>query len=882
MSPSSDGLVMVLPTRPSSRIGRKLGHYWILELIGSGGMGEVYLAEDKHLNRRVALKVLPPATLPDKAARLQFRREASLCCRVNHPNIATVYEFNSDEGIDYLAMEYVAGNCLSEEITVRPHSEQEVVELAIQLAEALVAAHSQGLVHNDLKPANIRITPEGRAKILDFGLARLAPVVSRSAETAPIDSGEPLSGTLPYMAPEQLQGQAPDARSDIYSLGVILYELITGRLPFWRAGTAALIANILNVTPRALRELTAGVSPELERIVLRCLEKSPKARYQDASDLLLDLRRLQPSKRAMRLRRPWQKRLIALAALVAICLGAGLFAVMGRSYSSFTSRPALAFVARNFVLVSDFENQTGNPAFDKSLSTAFSIALEQSGYANVYPRQRMTEALKRMKRPVVDHIDEALAQEIAAREGIKVIVLPSIIGMGQSYQVRATIRDVASGINVKHEVVQVNGKITIFDAVDTLSAAIRHDLGESLQAIAQRKPLISVTTRSLEALRQYSIATEKAQALSWDEARVYFENALHIDPAFTAAQASLGMLHVEHAANNLPHFDAETGKRLLNEAVKHVDELTDREKYSILAFHARAVEHDAGKAIGYLKTLIALYPDDSDYHVKLGRVYGEIGRLPDALSEYQEAVRIEPKSVLAYGNVAATFLYYMGNIAAAVPVLQKMLELDPANELAHNALGWSYLAKNELPQAQAAFEEAIADNPQGTLARFRLAHTYRLQGQYQQAIKALQQIQKVDPSDPSVFYDMGVIYDSMGDRSKARGAFARYRDELQTRWKKIPREPGAQMDLAAAFARLGEARRARELLRDAMARGPQYHMEAACVLSLLGEKKGAVRQLELAIDNGYSDVIWLKVHPDLLPLHGYDGYEQLMSKVITI
>jgi len=550
-------------------------------------------------------------------------------------------------------------------------------------------------------------------------------------------------------------------------------------------------------------------------------------------------------------------------------------------FPSFSSRrPALAFAARDFVLVSDFENQTGDPVFDKALTRAFNTTLEQSTYANIYPRRRMTEVLKRMKRPAVDRIDEALAQEIALRDGIKVIILPSISGLGQDYRLAASIRDVASGRNVKSEVVQVNGKTEVLDAVDRLSAAIRNDLGESLLAISRRKPLSSVTTQSLEALRQYSLGTEKAQALNWDEARTYYEDALRIDPAFTAAQASLGMLHVEQAANELPHFDAQEGKHLLNEAVKHVDGLTDREKYSILAFHARAVENSAGKAIGYLKTLIALYPDDSDYHVKLGRVYREIGRLTDAIGEYQEALRIEPRSVLAYGNLAATHLYDMGNVATALPALQKMLELDPTNAFAQDALGWSRLAKNELPQAQAAFEKAIAENPQGTLSRFRLAHTYRLQGQYQQAIETLRQTQKVDPSDPSVFYDMGIAYDSMGDRSKARESFARYRDELQTRWKKNLREPGTQMNLAAAFARLGEAGRAQELLRDAMARGPQYHMEAACVLSLLGEKKRAVHQLELAIDNAYPNVIFLKIHPDLLPLHGYEEYEQLMSKLI--
>jgi tetratricopeptide (TPR) repeat protein len=446
--------------------------------------------------------------------------------------------------------------------------------------------------------------------------------------------------------------------------------------------------------------------------------------------------------------------------------------------------------------------------------------------------------------------------------------------------VAASIRDVASGKNVKTEFAKANGKDKVLDAVDTVSAEVRKDLGESLQTVSQSKRLSSVTTQSLEALRQYSIAAEKVLALQWDEAKLYFENALRIDPTFTAARASLGMMHVEQAMNSTPHFDGEEGKRLLSEAVKHIDGLTDREKYAILAFHARAVGKNPEKAIGYLKTLIALYPDDSVSHVNLGRTYTQMGRVPEALGEYKEAIRIDPKFVLAYGNVGATYLYQMGDVSSALPVCQKILELDPGNAWAQDCLGWSYFAKNELPQAQAAFDKAVAANPQGTLSRFRLAHTHRLQGHYHQAIETLQQIQKVDPSQTSVFYDMGVVYERMGDRLKARESFTRYRREVETRWKKTLHEPGTQLALAATYARLGETDRARPMLNKAMAKAPHLHLEAAFVLSLLDEKKEAVDQLQLAIQNGYTNYIWLKMHPDLLPLYGYPPFEQLMGKVI--
>jgi tetratricopeptide (TPR) repeat protein len=391
-----------------------------------------------------------------------------------------------------------------------------------------------------------------------------------------------------------------------------------------------------------------------------------------------------------------------------------------------------------------------------------------------------------------------------------------------------------------------------------------------------------VTTQSLEALRQYSIAGDRTLALRWDEAKVYLENALRIDPTFTTARASLGMMHVEQAIYGMPHFDGEEGQRLLSEAVKHVDGLTDREKYGILAFHARAVEKNPGKAIGYLKTLIALYPDDSATHVSLGRTYMQTGRVPEALEEYKEAIRIDPRFVLAYANVAVTYLYQMGDVASAMPVCEKILELDPGNAWAQDCLGMSYFAKNELAQAQAAFEKAVAANPQGILSRYRLAHTHRLQGHYQQSIETLMQIQKVDSSETSVFYDIGVVYERMGDRQKAREFFTRYRHEVETHWKKTLHEPGTQLVLAATSVRLGETDHAQQMLRRAMAKAPQLHLEAAFVLSLLNDKKEAVDQVELAIQNGYTNYIWLKMHPDLLPLHGYPPFEQLIGKVIKM
>ncbi len=865
--------------------GETLGHYRVIEKIGAGGMGEVYRARDEHLARDVAIKVLPPGTLTDESARKHFHKEALILSQLNHPNVATIYDFDTQQGVDFLVMEYIPGITLSEKVAAGPLPEREVLRLGVQLAEGLAAAHEQGVIHRDLKPGNVRVTADGRVKILDFGLAKLVGPFGGTESTQSLGESQTVAGTLPYMAPEQLRGQACNVRTDIYSAGAVLYEMVTGQRVFPGAQSGELVNAIFHREPTPVGKVNSKVSLALEAVIGKALEKNPARRQQSARGLLADLQALAASSDAVapaaamqwfgwvkwRMRRRYRALLVAAAFILAALVG--MVWLSGRT-------PALAFAARDFVLVSDFENQTGDPVFDKSLTTAFTTSLGQSSYANIYSRLRIADSLKRMEKPTVNRIDEPLAQEIAVREGLKVIVLPSISGVGENYRIAASIRDVASGKDVKTEFVKAHGKDKVLDAVDTLSAAIRKDLGESLQTVSQSKRLSSVTTQSLDALRQYSIATERALALRWDEAKVYLENALRIDPTFTAARASLGMMHVEQAMNGLPHFDGEEGKRLLSEAVKHVDGLTDREKYGILAFHARAVEKNPERAIGYLKTLIALYPDDSVTHVSLGRTYLQMGRVPEALAEFKEAIRIDPRFVLAYANVGATYLYQMGDVASALPVCQKILQLDPGNAWAQDCIGWSYFAKNDLPQAQAAFEKAVAANPQGILSRYRLAHTHRAQGHYRQAIETLQQIQKVDPSETSVFYDMGVVYERMGDRQKARESFTRFRREVETHEKKTLHEPGTELVLAADCARLGETERARQLLRKAIAKAPQLHLEAAFVLSLLDEKKKAVDQLELAIQNGYTNYIWLMMNPDLLPLHGYPMFEQLMGKVL--
>jgi len=274
-------------------VGQTLGHYRIVEKIGAGGMGEVYRARDEHLARDVAIKILPPGTLSDESARKHFHKEALILSQLNHPNVATIHDFDTQQGVDFLVMEYIPGITLSEKVAAGPMPEKEVLRLGVQLAEGLAAAHEHGVVHRDLKPGNLRLTDDGRLKILDFGLAKLRHPVTASAATESLSETRAMAGTVPYMAPEQLLGEAIDARTDIHSSGSVLYEMATGQRPFAELEQAQLITAILHRPPRPPAALNPRLSPELARIIGKCLEKEPENRYQSARELAIDLRRLQ-------------------------------------------------------------------------------------------------------------------------------------------------------------------------------------------------------------------------------------------------------------------------------------------------------------------------------------------------------------------------------------------------------------------------------------------------------------------------------------------------------------------------------------------------------------------------------------------------------------
>ena len=390
-------------------IGQTISHYRILERLGGGGMGVVYKAEDTRLHRAVALKFLPAEMLHDSAALERFRREAQAASSLNHPNICTIYDIGEQDGQQFIAMEFLDGATLKHRISCKPLPLDEVLELAIQIADALRAAHAQGIIHRDIKPANLFVTKLGNAKILDFGLAKFAPIAEGSLSAMPTATEEFLLtspgsavGTMAYMSPEQARGEELDARTDLFSFGAVLYEMATGQMAFFGNTAAVIHDGILNRTPTPVRHANPNLPPELERIVNKALEKDRKLRYQNTAYMRTDLQRLKRDTESERLpaatsavdeaggKLGFGWKLLVPAALLVAALAAG-------TYFYFHRTPKLT--DKDTIVLADFINTTGDPVFNGTLRQGLAIQLEQSPFLKIMDDEQVQQDLRLMSLP---------------------------------------------------------------------------------------------------------------------------------------------------------------------------------------------------------------------------------------------------------------------------------------------------------------------------------------------------------------------------------------------------------------------------------------------------------------------------------------------------
>ena len=838
-------------------IGQTISHYRIVEKLGGGGMGVVYKAEDTRLHRFVALKFLPDDVAKDPQSLSRFQREAQAASALNHANICTIHDIGEHDGQAFIVMEFLDGMTLKRRISGKPIESDVLLGLAIEIADALDAAHANGIIHRDIKPANIFVTKRGHAKVLDFGLAKIDLTRRRiesgsgsgsddpTLEDKELTTGGSTMGTVAYMSPEQVAGKGLDARTDIFSFGVVLYEMATGHLTFERPTIGATFGAILHEDALPPSHWNSELSPQLEQIIGRALEKNCELRYQHASELRTELQRLKRDTESGKITtdrvtassggdsRPQLSSRAKLGSYVAAITLVALLVTGALYYRSHLQKP---LTEKDTIVLADFSNTTGDAVFDDTLKTALNVSLRQSPFLNVLSDSEVAKTLQEMTRPKGTRLTPEISREICQRTGSKAYVAGSISSLGSQYVLGLKAVNCQNGDALAQEQVTAASKEKVLDSLGAAASKLRGELGESLATVQKFDvPLEQATTSSLEALKAFSLGEKTRNEKGFAAALPYDQRAIELDPNF-----AMGYRIVGGDYNALGQLGR--AMEYYTRAFQLRDHASERERMSITAAYYRNVTGELDKAAETYQEQIDSYPREPAPYNNRGLIYAEEGQYEKALELTQQAVRLGPQTALFYENLT--------NYTMALQRFEetrRLIHEAQARKLDHaefhmNLYQLAFLGVDStgMAEEQQWFAgKTDYENVGLALASDSEAYAGHLAKARELTKRAVDSAARIDDKESGATYLANAALEEA-----AYGYAAEARNSAAEALKLAPANPGVAVEAAIAFAVVGDSARSESLAQDLNKRYPLgTQMQALWLpaiharLALEGERK---------------------------------------------